>query len=460
MKLGKDAFTPVRVLAAAMLLIGLAGPPVRAGAGEPARLILAPARALVDEPIAIRVLGLEPGEPVTLRASMRDPRGRAWVSRAELVADERGEVDPARLAPLDGTYAGIDPHGLLWSMALADDTPEASRAPAMLVRRVAFEYTLEVAVEREGAEPLRGSAVRTFLGPGVVREDVRTDGLVGDYFAPPGPGPHPAVIVVAGSDGGLRSARWRGALLASRGIAALSLAYFRADGLPDELIEVPLDYTLDAVSWLAARDDVGEVGIVGFSKGTELALLAAAEDPRLRAVVAVAPTAYSWQGLGNGAPRASFTRDGEPVPFLRFAYTDDILAELERLPMRLSGMYRHSIDSADASTRELAALPIDRVRGAVLLISGDEDGSWPSSDMATELLERALAAGAGPDVRHLRYPEAGHLIWGDLLPTTASVTTEYQRFGGTPAANSRARADSWPRTLAFLHAQLARAAGE
>jgi dienelactone hydrolase len=74
----------------------------------------------------------------------------------------------------------------------------------------------------------------------VDRWPVREGGLVGTFFRPSTPGPHPAVIVLGGSDGGLREGS--AAVLARQGYATLALAYFGVEGLPPELVEVPVEY--------------------------------------------------------------------------------------------------------------------------------------------------------------------------------------------------------------------------
>ena len=72
------------------------------------------------------------------------------------------------------------------------------------------------------------------------RRLVEVEGLVGTLFCPNTSGPHPAVITLGGMGGGLREGGAEA--LASEGFAALALAYFGLEGLPRELVEIPLEY--------------------------------------------------------------------------------------------------------------------------------------------------------------------------------------------------------------------------
>jgi hypothetical protein len=77
------------------------------------------------------------------------------------------------------------------------------------------------------------------------------DGLLGVSFLPPGDGPHPAVIVLGGSEGGL-PVRSAAPLLASHGYATLALAYFGLPGLSCGLINIPLEYFGRAIAHVRA----------------------------------------------------------------------------------------------------------------------------------------------------------------------------------------------------------------
>src|SRR5919112_6008074 len=79
------------------------------------KLHLFPATVKVDEPFAITLRNLSPWQRVTLRARFVDGYDVEWTSRATFRADFRGTVDISRQSPIEGSYTGKDPMGLVWS---------------------------------------------------------------------------------------------------------------------------------------------------------------------------------------------------------------------------------------------------------------------------------------------------------------------------------------------------------
>src|SRR3954471_5539693 len=159
------------------------------------------------------------------------------------------------------------------------------------------------------------------LVPSVVPVDEA--GVIGAFTVPDGPGPHPGVVALSGSGGGVPS--WWGSLLAPHGIAVLAAAYFGVEALPSALCEIPVETVVAAGEWLRVRPEVrsGPVGLVGGSKGAELALVAAAAFPDLFGpVAAIAPQSVTWFGFdptGRDAgvsTRSSWTLGGRPLPFV------------------------------------------------------------------------------------------------------------------------------------------------
>ena len=72
-------------------------------------VMLEPAgRCRWDEPVHITVRGLAPGQPVTLRASLRDEKGALFRAHARYCADAAGLLDLER-APALGGIAHVPP---------------------------------------------------------------------------------------------------------------------------------------------------------------------------------------------------------------------------------------------------------------------------------------------------------------------------------------------------------------
>ncbi|HET7488912.1 MAG TPA: acyl-CoA thioesterase/bile acid-CoA:amino acid N-acyltransferase family protein [Acidimicrobiales bacterium] len=407
---------------------------------------------LMDEPVRFRVEGLAPGRVVSVLA--RWVVGDALVSScADFRADDDGVVEPGAQPSLAGSYRGEDPFGLWWSAATASGDPPRRRSLEPLWVSVAVVA---------GGERLAGAVLRRrWVGSGVQVTPIGEDGLVATSFRPAGTGPFPAAVVLGGSLGGLGGAETKAALLASRGIAALAVAYFAAPGRPPDLAEIPVEYVGACLTWLRARShvDAGRLAVLGSSRGAELALLVAAAYPQVRRVVAAAPSSVVWGAVGRGAApgTAAWTVDGRPLPTMRHWRSDLADAAYAGDPVRLAPLFDDALDGQ--SSAGTAEIPVERARGPVLLISGGDDAMWPARRMA-EAVERRAAACGGPSVRHLHHPQAGHLCAGPpgtAIPTVICHPLDGRRYlmGGTPEANAAAAASSWQQTLEFLLCEVA-----
>jgi len=102
-----------------------------------------------------------------------------------------------------------------------------------------------------------------------------------------------------------------------------------------------------------------------------------------------------------------------------------------------------------------AEIPVERVQGPILMVSGEADTMWPATDMAQIAERRAAERGFPCQLTHMSYPGAGHLCGGVPGTPVATeirhpLTGQVYSLGGTAAANAHARADSWPRVLQLL----------
>jgi len=360
--------------------------------------------------------------------------------------------------------------GLFWSV-VRDSS--AGPAPAGAVRTpnepLPPAQPWELAAEIDGRVVASDTLWRRAAAPGVRVFPIRERGLVGTLYVPPGSGRHPAVIVLNGSQGGISPPNAMPGGLSSRGFAVLALGYFATEGLPDNLRRIPLEYFDTALRWLAEHPavDSTRIGVLGQSRGGELALLLGATYPAVRAVVAYVPSHVAWPGTLTDSTRApAWTLRGQPVPGMYGRETEAAVARhagCPSAPTCQSPLTLHQFlalldDSASAARAEI---PVERINGPVLLISGQEDGLWPSTLMAGRIVARLRRQGFRYPVEHKAYADAGHAIWRPYTPTAEvtrprrhAITGRLVTPGGTPEGTALASEDSWQRMLAFLNESL------
>lgn len=321
-------------------------------------------------------------------------------------------------------------------------------APLWLALRAAAAAGLVVTVGCTRAIKAAYSAATR--EPPVVQRSVREVGIVGTYLRPNDTQRHRGVIVLGGSDGGIRSAEYLGRRLADHGFVVLALAYFDLETLPPTLRDIPLEYFDTAVAWLQRQPNVEPHGIalVGGSRGAELALLIASDNRTVDRVVAYAPSHVVWGPVEKHPPRSSsaWTRAGQPLPFL---------TPIPQSPSP-APLYRGTPDflAALQDTRSAAAaIPIERSAAAILLLSGDDDQLWPSTFMARQLASRLADHRHPYRVEHLSFPGAGHVLTPGFDPYVTEVKHPLGltlALGGAPEANRLAQEKSWSSVLQFL----------
>ena len=420
-------------------------------------IAVTPARPSLDTELRIRLGGLPPRTEVTVRATHRDPRGRGWASAARYTSDPGGRLDLHQDAPVSGSYTGTDPMGLIWSMEPVDEpdpgAPVDVRAPS------ALSLTVEVG-DREVAWT---RVERLRIPDGMVRTEVRDGGLVGVLYHPEAGGRLPGVLMLGGSEGGLHEDD--AALLAAHGYAVLALAYYGLPGLPPTLRDIPVEYFGRALDLLRAHPRVegDRLAVTGGSKGGEAALLIASTYPHVRAAASVVGSGVLTQGISQDVRTGSFldivrtpvpnwTWQGRPLPYLPNVATIELEKRIEAgEPVSLLMVFEPGL----RLTEQLAAatIPVERITGAVLLLSTEDDQGCGVE--FHEIAARRLA----DRCTHVVYPGAGHSIAAPPYgPTTQKLWPGPGvtfTAGGTPAADARARAGAWQATLTFLADHLA-----
>ncbi len=411
-----------------------------------------PERPLLYEVLSTRVSGLSLRQEMILRAEIRNRFDQRWASEAAFEVDDDGLVDLSTLAPIWGSYAGVDAMGLFWSMAL--DPPDA---PGSSSPQKGLDPLLTTLTGEPSSSPVAEARFeRLPVAPGGARMPVRDEGLVATLFEPPD-APAPGIIVLGGGSGGLPEPA--AALLASRDFTTLALAYFGVEDLPSELIELPLEYFETAIDWLRRRESVvGErrLGVTGSCKGGELVLLLGTASPWVGAVVGLVPSGVLTNAISDAmttsATRSGWSYGGRPLPFA--APADAAVAGVQGEEcVALRSLYLSALRDPEAVER--ATIPVKLIEGPVLLFSGEDDQVWPSTQLSDVAMQWLAQRGPGYPREHVCYQGAGHRIPTPYLPTTIRQTGRPSSgmafvLGGTPEADAVASADSWARTLPFF----------
>lgn len=280
---------------------------------------------------------------------------------------------------------------------------------------------------------------------------IQEPGIDGVFTSGDSERPLPGVLALGGSDGGLPAYWIR--LLAAESCACLALAYFNTPDTQPALTEVPLERLERGLRWLREHPKVatndGRVGVIGASKGGELALLLAATFPELIGpVVAYTPSSVVWQGIDFRAQQppmlSSWSVGGRPLPFA--ALPKGVAPAHSERGLSFLPIYDLGLDDVEADAA--AVIPVERAVGPVLLVSGGDDRMWPAERMCRMLVARMHAHGRAHDVAHLSFPDAGHVLF-PYDPDAPSPTMPVD-LGGSPAAAQRAHAIAWPKVVRTL----------
>ncbi|WP_020006555.1 acyl-CoA thioesterase/bile acid-CoA:amino acid N-acyltransferase family protein [Salinicoccus albus] len=427
-----------------------------------AQFIITPENALIDELLEIKLTGCVPAQNVIIRAESYDEEMNRFTAFGEFITNAEGSIRLASQKPQTGSYDIIDGMGLFWSMAFDDPKINtfyhktgASPVKVTLSAEINDNIIAQTLVERR------------YSANNINEVEISEDGLVGTLYHPVGDDTYPGVIILGGSDGGkLDNAA---ALLASHGYSAMALAYFGIENLPKSLINIPLEYFEKAIHCLQQQPntDPDNIGIIGYSRGAELALQLGSIFPAIKAVIAGAPSNVRHAGLDNYMPvqASAWSYQDESLPYMKvknnFLTSAGFFSKfLTRRPISNLPLFSRMMD--DWEQAEAASIPVENINGAVLLISGGDDQLWPSGLYAKMIMARLSETHHPFAYHHLNYSNAGHFMSfpyafpnmpPEILMTSGPVT---MTFGGSQITNNRAAEDSWRKILEFFSTYLQR----
>jgi pimeloyl-ACP methyl ester carboxylesterase len=213
----------------------------------------------------------------------------------------------------------------------------------------------------------------------------------------------PLIVGLGGAEGGnawMRN-RWRPLReqFMDDGYAFLALGYFGAPGTPEQLDRIALEGVYAAIMRAASDPAIDSrcIAVMGGSKGAELALALASRYPDIKAVVALAPGNAVFVGLTQALNTSSFSHNGESLPFVPFTLK-------ATLPM-LQGDKRRAFDlmMEDREAVERALIPVEKINGPILLMSGKQDEMWAATEMSDAMIARLKAKQFAHAHEHLAF---------------------------------------------------------
>ncbi len=397
-----------------------------------------PDLALGDE-IVVKISELEPLTKYHLRFETNIGK-RLYRSEFHVVSSEKGQTQSSP-GP-DVSVFSESPEDLFWSMVDSGEVPEAPRT---------FRVTV-----LNGDEV---SAVRTFpfVGRRGTVDEVATPLKTPHKFFVPKSGVTPGLPVIisfSGSEGGLKAGEEESVYFAHRGYPALGLAYFNAPGVNKDLLRVDLELFRQAIGFLRSHPQFQHSPIVlnGVSRGGELALLLGSLLPEVSGVIARVPSSVVWQGMTQKTFTTDelepelppFIVDGGEVPYVNWTgkYADHKMSDGSVAKIRTPWFLDSREKNKTAYQR--AAIPVEKIRGPLLLLGGRDDLLWPSCLFMQEIEERLKSSNYAYPVISSCAENAGHgavrLPLGP--PTTVEISvhavTKARLFlGGTPEGNGR-----------------------
>lgn len=380
-------------------------------------LLAVPSTVGWDQPFSLYLSGAEPEARIAISSSVVVGI-QAWGARAEYDTNAFGGIDFARDLPVAGDFDVADPMAFIW----------AASPLSRVERGDATDDELVLVASLEDDEITRIVIRRTLLPESYRPEHINTPERVGALYRPVerGDEPVPVIIRLGGSEGGVPLIDNIAPLLASHGHAVLSLAYFQAGDLPTTLEHIPLEYFGDTIEWLHEQDgiDPDRTGVFGTSRGGELALLLGAHFSAISSVVSVNGSGVVNRGIGPGfshTDASAWSWQGRDLPYPEWEGTVDYTPPPE------------------------TQIPVEQTNGPVLLVAGEADLLWPSTELSRYAWDRLRDADRPHPDQFLRFPGAGHAITAPYIPMSGSTFTPLPgaQVGGTVLDNQFASVNSW-----------------
>lgn len=183
------------------------------------------------------------------------------------------------------------------------------------------------------------------------------------------------------------------------------------------------------------------IGVVGISKGADIALALATFWPGIKAAVSI--SGIGWNSF------VPLRVKGLTIPFLPY--------NLEKIKVAGDVVDLSEIldDPRDPAALE-CCIPVEKSSSKFLFLSGQDDRNWPSERYCQGVVERLQQS--RHHVEFYCYPGAGHLLEPPYLPLCYASLHKIFGFtvlwGGKWREHAKAQEDAWQRLQNFFKQHL------
>lgn len=215
------------------------------------------------------------------------------------------------------------------------------------------------------------------------------------------------IIVLAGSDGGLKTAKELARYYQKSGMPSLALGYFKTKHTGNELSLIPLEYIEKAIRWLK-ENGYQKIGIDGISKGTEYAMCAAIEIPEISCLILRAPSYFVSEGLRWRQPSGTscWSFCGKGFPYTRYKTRETHILRMFRKAKEFSLLEINIGKTVDPAS----IIPIEKIHAPILILSTKADKIWPSAESGEILNERLQANHFSYKYKYVCFDHVSHLL--------------------------------------------------
>jgi len=198
----------------------------------------------------------------------------------------------------------------------------------------------------------------------------------------------PLVVGLGGSEGGnaWTSDYWKKTRdqFIEKGYAFLAIGYFGARGTPGTLNKIAIEDVYNAIKMATKNKHVNKkkIGIVGGSRGADLALLLGTYFKDIKCVVSIVGSNAVFPGHTPQFSSSCFTYQNKELPF--------VPVNKEAVPFLMKRNLRGAFESmlTDTIAVENAAIKVEQIRGPILFLSATNDEICPSTPMAEMMMAR------------------------------------------------------------------------